>query len=202
MTMKGKSSFNLASFVLVAPVLCFAIILFAWKEFAGSALLPVYGVVHGMEPSTAAVMLTVAGLGGLMMTFPFGWLADHMDRYVLLMICGVGILAGFIALPFVINKGIIMWIVLFGWGGLFAGLYTVVMTIVGQRFRGMELVVANISIGILWGIGSLTGPSITGVAMDIWDPHGFVFVFIAASAAFVMFSIGRWLMAKDKTKVL
>jgi MFS family permease len=202
MIMDGKSSFNLISFVLVAPVLCFAILLFAWKEFAASALLPVYGVVNGMSQSSAAVMLTVLGLGGLLLTFPFGWLADKMDRYLLLVLCGIGIFAGAITLPFVIGKGWSLWVFLFFWGGLFAGLYTVILTIVGQRFRGMELVVANISIGILWGIGSLTGPSVAGVAMEIWDPHGLVFVFIAASAAFVTFSIARWLLAKDKAKVL
>ncbi len=202
MTLQGKSSFNLVSFVLVAPVICMAIILFAWKEFAGSSLLPVYGVGNGLSQSEAAIMLTALGVGGLILTFPFGWLADHMDRYKLLLLCGVGILIGAIALPVVIDKGAALWIMLFFWGGLFAGLYTVIMTIVGQRFRGMELVVANISIGILWGLGSLTGPSLTGLAMDIWDPHGFVVVFVLASLVFVLFSWIRWLRAEDKAAVL
>ncbi len=202
LTLHGKSSFNLASFVLVAPVLSFAVMLFAWKEYAGGSLLPVYGINNGLDTSSAAIMLTVLGLGGLFLTFPFGWLADHMDRYVLLMLCGAGILIGSILLPVVIDQGPALWVLLFFWGGLFAGLYTVIMTIIGQRFRGMELVVANIAIGIIWGIGSLTGPSLTGVAMDIWDPHGFVIVFIAGSAAFVLFSTGRWLLAKDRSQVL
>ncbi len=200
--LEGKANFSLASFVLLAPILSFAVILFAWKEFAGSALLPLYGIGNGLDQSTAAIMLTVVGLGGLVLTFPFGWLADKMDRFVLLLICGIGILTGAILLPIVIDKDISLWIVLFIWGGLFAGLYTVVMTIIGQRFRGMDLAVANIALGIIWGIGSLTGPSITGVAMDIWDPHGFIIVFISASAVFVLFSSLRWILAKDKSKVL
>ena len=200
--LKGKSSFNLFSFVLVAPVICMAIILFAWKEFAGASLFPVYGISNGLSQAEAAVMLTIIGVGGLLLTFPFGWLADHMDRYILLMLCGLGILAGAMCLPLVINKGFLMWVMLFLWGGVFAGLYTVVMTIIGQRFRGMELVVANISIGILWGLGSLTGPSLTGFAMDLWDPHGLVVVFVTASLVFVVFSCTRWLLASDKSKVL
>ena len=200
--LKGKSSFNLFSFVLVAPVICMAIILFAWKEFAGASLFPVYGISNGLSQAEAAVMLTIIGVGGLLLTFPFGWLADHMDRYILLMLCGLGILAGAMGLPLVINKGFLLWVMLFLWGGVFAGLYTVVMTIIGQRFRGMELVVANISIGILWGLGSLTGPSLTGFAMDLWDPHGLVVVFVTASLVFVVFSCTRWLLASDKSKVL
>ena len=200
--LKGKSSFSLVSFVLVAPAICMAIILFAWKEFAGASLFPVYGISNGLSQSEAAIMLTVLGVGGLLLTFPFGWLADHMDRYKLLMLCGLGILVGAISLPLVINKGFLLWLMLFLWGGVFAGLYTVIMTIIGQRFRGMELVVANISIGVLWGLGSLTGPSLTGFAMDLWDPHGLVVVFVGASLVFVVFSSARWFLASDRSKVL
>jgi MFS family permease len=202
LTLHGKSSFTFFSFVLIAPTLTLAVILFAWKEYAGGSLLPVYGVSNGMDESTAAIMLTVLGIGGVVLTFPFGWLADKMDRYLLMILCGVGILVGALLLPMVINGGVTLWILLFCWGGVFAGLYTVILTIVGQQFRGLELAVANIAIGIIWGIGSLTGPSLTGVAMDVWEPHGFAIVFIAASAAFVLFAMGRWILAKDKTRVL
>jgi MFS family permease len=202
LNLHGESSFTLFSFVLLAPTPVFAVILFAWKEFAGGALLPVYGVSNGMSESTAAIMLSVLGLGGVLLTFPFGWLADKMDRYLLMILCGLGIFIGALILPFVITGGAGLWIMLFCWGGLFAGLYTVILTLIGQRFRGLELAVANISIGIVWGIGSLSGPSLTGVAMDIWDPHGFPIVFIAASAAFVLFATIRWLLAEDKSKLL
>lgn len=201
LTLHGKSSFSLASFVLVAPVLSFAVLLFAWKEHAGGALLPVYGVTSGLTESQAAIMLTVLGIGGLILSYPFGWLADRMDRCKLLILCGIGILVGGCLLPLAINAGNLLWVLLFFWGGLFSGLYTVILTMVGQRFRGIELAVANIAIGILWGVGSLTGPSIAGLAMDIWDPHGFVFMVILASLTFVIFSGTRWLLAKDKSTV-
>ncbi len=202
LTLHGESSFTFVSFVMIAPTLSFAVILFAWKEFAAAALLPVYGISSGMDVPGAAVMLSVLGIGGVVLTFPFGWLADHMDRYLLLIFCGIGILAGAVLLPFVINAGFSLWLMLFCWGGVFTGLYTVILTIVGQRFRGLELAVANVSIGVIWGIGSLTGPSVTGVAMDIWDPQGFPIMFMVASAAFVLFAIVRWSGAKDRSKVL
>ena len=81
-------------------------------------------------------------------------------------------------------------------------IFVVIMTIVGQRFRGMELAVANVAMGMLWGIGSLTGPSMTGIAMDIRDPEGFALVFIFASGVFLLLSLGRWLLARDRSAVL
>ena len=201
-SMEGKASFGLISFVRVAPVLSFAVLLFAWKEFAGASLIPVYGVMHGLSQSNAAVMLTALGLGGLVLTFPFGWLADHMNRYMLLVICGVGILCCALLLPVAIEHPWLIWLHLFAWGGFFNGLYTVVMTLLGQHFRGVELAVANISIGILWGIGSLVSPSTTGVAMDTWEPHGIVYVAVSISSAFIVVSITRWLLAKDRSRVV
>ncbi len=201
-SMEGKASFGLISFVRVAPVLSFAVLLFAWKEFAGASLLPVYGVIHGLAQSNAAVMLTALGLGGLFLTFPFGWLADHMNRYLLLLISGAGILIGALLLPAAIEHEWLLWPHLFVWGGFFNGLYTVVMTLLGQHFRGVELAVANISIGILWAVGSLVGPLTTGIAMDTWEPHGIVYVAISISSAFIVVSITRWLLAKDRSRVV
>ena len=201
-SMSGKASFGLISFVKVAPVLSFAVLLFAWKEFAGASLIPVYGVMHGLEQSHAAVMLTALGLGGLVLTFPLGWLADHVNRYLLLLICGVGILLGALLLPLAIQHSWLLWPHLFIWGGLFNGLYTVVMTILGQQFRGVELVVANISIGILWSIGSMISPSATGFAMDTWEPHGIVYVAVSISSAFILVASLRWLLASDRSRVV
>ena len=48
-------------------------------------------------------------------------------------------------------------------GGAFAGMYTAVLTIIGQRFRGRDLVTANVSLGMLWGIGSSIWPSLTAL---------------------------------------
>ena len=105
-------------------------------------------------------------------------------------------------LPFVVSSHLALWPVLFFWGGCFAGLYSVALTVIGQRFRGNELVVANVAIGVVWGVGSLTGPSITGIAMDIWDPQGFPGVFFMGSTLFVLIGAIRWILTSDKTKAL
>ncbi len=197
-----EASFNIFTFMLVAPTLVAAVLLFAWKETAGMSLLPVYGIRSGLNEAEAAIMLTVSGLGGVTLAYPVGWLADKFNRYGMLVLCGVGTLSGTFLLPYAIGNAHLLWLLLFVWGGLFTGLYTVVLTIVGQRFKGRELVTANVSIGVLWGIGSLTGPTITGIAMDLWDPHGFPLVFIAAGLLFVLFTTGRWLLSKERSTIL
>ena len=201
-TMQGKPAFNILSFVLVAPILIFATLLFSWSQTAGGALLPVYGVRNGMDNGSAALMLTVSGCGAVLMAYPVGWLADKMNRFGLLMICALGTAIGAYLLPIAMESRIMLWPLLFFWGSSFAGLYVVILTMVGQRFRGMDLAIANLSIGVVWGVGSLTGPSLTGVAMDVWDPEGFAIVFGVSSTLFLLFAISRWLLAKDKSVVI
>ena len=197
-----EPSFNLFSFLWVAPTLVAAVLLFTLKETAGNSLLPVYGIRSGMSEGAAAVMLTVIGIGGVTLSYPMGWLADRFNRYGVLVFCGLCALAGAVLLPCAMDSGIFLYPLLFGWGGAFAGIYTAVLTIVGQHFRGRDLVTANVSLGMLWGVGSLVWPPLTGVAMDIRDPGGFPLVFTAVTLAFVLFASGRWVLGRDRSAVL
>lgn len=197
--MHGDSSFSITSFIFIAPTLIFAVLLFSWKEYAGTTFLPVYAVRSGIDDNIAAIMLTILGVGGICLTYPIGWLADKVDRYLVLILCGICAGLGALFLPIVITNGAALWILLFFWGGSFAGLYTVTLTIIGQRFRGMDLTIANVALGVVWGIGSLTGPTVTGIAMDIWDPQGFPGVFVIFSVLFVLFVSIRWSLLKNKT---
>ena len=191
-TFQGRASFGVLSFFLVAPTLVAAVFLSAFKEMSMSALLPVYGVRSGLTEGAAAVMLTACYVGALLFQLPIGWLADRMNRYlllILLMVCG---LIGTLLLPGIVSLGRpLMWLGLGLWIGLFSGTYIVAMTIVGERFRGADLVTANASFGLLWGLGILTGPFLSGTAMDIWDPGGFPAVLAAVTALVLAVAITR-----------
>ncbi len=199
---RDERSFNIFSFMCLAPTLVAAVLLFSLKETAGNALLPVYGTRNGMSEGEAAIMLTVIGAGGVSLSYPLGWLADKFSRYGLLVCCGLGGLAGAVLLPYAVDNRLFLYLLLFSWGGAFAGMYTAVLTIIGQHFRGSDLVTANVSLGLLWGIGSLIWPPFTGAAMDLQDPGGFPLVFIAVCLVFVLFASGRWLLSKDKSVVM
>ena len=188
----GRASFGVLSFFLVAPTLVAAVFLAAFKEMSMGSLLPVYGVRHGMSEGAAAAMLTACYTGALLFQLPIGWLADRMNRYLLLILliaCG---LAGALLLPTIAGLDRpLMWLGLGLWIGLFTGTYIVAMTIVGQRFQGADLVTANASFGFLWGLGMLVGPFLSGTAMDVWDPHGFPGVLAAVTAIVLAIAVYR-----------
>ena len=78
---------------------------------------------------------------------------------------------------------------MFVWGGIVAGLYTLSLTIIGQRFQGGGLVTANAALVMLYGGGAVIGPFAGGVAMGLWNPHGLIVIFSASAGLFVAIAL-------------
>lgn len=177
---EGKPSHGFASYVRLAPVAGAAALVYGAVETGVFALLPPYGLRNGLSAVNAAQLIAVAAAGNVLLQVPIGILADKMSRHLLLLICASAGVFGGVTLPFIINVPWLLWPILFIWGGVIVGMYTVGLTMLGERFRGPDLVGANAAFIMLYGAGALAGPPAVGVAMDLWDPHG-----LAASLAFL-----------------
>ncbi len=190
-TFSTNPAWSLLGFFVVAPTLCAAVMLSAFKDAAGMPLIPVYAVRMGVDQDAAALMLTVLGIGALGLQIPIGWLADRVNRYALLLACAASGAIGAVLFAFTIHAGWLLWLVLFVWGGAFSGVYTVALVILGQRFRGAALATGNAAFGFCWGIGGLSGPALAGASMDLWDPHGLPATLFAASLLFLALALYR-----------
>lgn len=182
-------SFGLAGFVRAAPLVSAAVGLFAVVEFTLLSLLPVYGVRSGLDAGTAALMLTAIGVGRVALQLPIGWLADRTRPEPVLVACLAATCLGAVALPWAATAGWAGSAMLFVWGGIAGGIYTVAMTLVGARYRGADLATANAAFGVLFGLGGIAGPAAGGLAMDLWDPHGLpamLFLAFGAATAFAL----------------
>ncbi len=191
----GKVS-HVLQFCLLAPTLVGAAALMAFEESAVVTLLPVYALRNGLNESEAAILLTVMAVGSMAAQPLVGRLADSINRYLLLFVCALLILCGAMSLPVIINVSILVWVVMFIWGGAIAAIYTVALTIMGSRFRGAQLAAGNAAFGLMWGIAGTISPGAGGLGMTIWGPNGFIFVLALAVLAYLLLSICRTLFAK------
>ena len=171
----------------------FGCIVVAFKEMAYVSLLPVYGVRSGLAESLAILMLFFGAIGGAALQIPIGWMADHYNRLWVMSSCGAFGVLGAAVLPFVVTMPWLLYIVVFLWTGCFSGIYTVVMTLAGQWFRGLELATAMAAFGVFWGLGGMAGPLVGGMAMDLWNPHGLPAVLLVMAVIFLVVSFWpRW----------
>jgi MFS family permease len=136
------------------------------------SLLPIYGLHSGLTEQGSGALLTALMVGNIGLQILLGRLVDRWGPHRLLMLCGAATAIGAGTLPFVMHSTALAWALLFVWGGLTGGVYTVGLTLVGRRFTRTELAGASTAFVMFFEIGSLVAPPLAGAAMDLWDPHG------------------------------
>jgi MFS family permease len=179
------------------PVAAGSAALFGLLDGGLFGLLAVYGVEIGFTTRDATHLVTALVLGGIVLQIPIGLLADRIDRTLVLTGCAALGTILLIALPVAVDFGWALHLVLLVLGGLLGSFWIMAMTLLGQRYRGADLAAGNVGLTIAYGIGSVTGPVISGYAMEIWHPHGLVVPLAVLTGAFAVFAAGRWRAAKS-----
>ncbi|MEH6545296.1 MAG: MFS transporter [Sneathiella sp.] len=195
--LSAQSKFSIMRFFKIAPMISAAALLVAFFDGSVLTLLPVYGVKNGQTLEMAVLMTSALLAGNIILQFPIGWLADRYDRNWVILGCGSLGVVGALLLPFTVSEPYLLWPMLIVWGGAVVGTYTIALVILGQDFKGGDLITATAAIGALWGLGSLIGPATAGVAMEIIEPHGMPLIFAVACSLFVLLAIRQIIASKS-----
>lgn len=99
-----------------------------------------------------------------------------MNRRWLLVLCVALSTLGFLALPVIIATGWIGLVVCFFFGGVFGMLYSLGLIMLGERFNGPDLLAASAGFSMMWGVGTIVGPTLSGVAMDLIGAPGLIWI--------------------------
>ncbi|MDX7992181.1 MFS transporter [Xenorhabdus littoralis] len=146
------------------------------------------GLSLGIPEKITITLITLIFLGDAIFQVPIGWLADKTDLKRMHIICGVIFTLSLLALPFTVNS-IFLWIDVIIMGAFGGGIYTLSLVRAGKKYSGQMLIAINALFGIVWGVGSLTGPLVTGIAMDLFDEKGFI---ITLSSVGLLFILSHW----------
>lgn len=182
-------SFSLAGFIRVAPALCIGVLFFAFFDAVVLSMFPLYANAHGYALGVAALMASVILAGDMLFQVPLGWLSDRISRRALHLVCGLVTLGVGLALPWLMSQPDLLWPALVLLGAAAGGIYTLALVLIGQDFRGADLVTANACVGMLWGIGSLLGPLLSGALMSS-GPHGLPLALNLTASLFVIAALG------------
>jgi MFS family permease len=195
---EDKPNHSFISFIFIAPAATLAGLIYGATETDIFNMLPIYAVRTGMSEQSAAFVLTIFAAGNIMCQVPIGLLADRFDRRLVLLACAFVGLAGTLAIPFASHSMGLFALSLFIYGGAVVGLYTVGLTLLGQRFRGADLAAANSAFVLMYSTGALLGPPLSGLAMDLWNPHGLIAAMGGMCAIYLLIAGWRYLKARGK----
>ena len=183
---------SFAGYIFLVPTATAAVLVFGAVETGGFALFPVYGNRIGYSEADAALLLTMIGLGNVLLQIPIGMISDRVgDRRTLLALCALIGLAGMIVLPAIVTDWYLAAGVLFVWGGVVAGLYTIGLAHLGSRLTGHDLASANAAFVFCYGLGMLVGPQAIGIGMDLLGADGFAWTLAVFFAAYLVLVASR-----------
>ncbi len=195
----GEQHKSFVPFLFAVPTATAAVLVFGAVETGGFALLPIYGTRLGYSESEAAILLSIIGIGNVLMQIPIGLLSDRMrDRRLLLLILACVGLTGVLSMTLVAANWHLLATVLFIWGGAVAGLYTVGLAHLGSRLSGRDLASANAAFVFCYAIGMLLGPQIIGLSMDLVGTDGFSFSLALFFGLYAILALSRMLFVRPR----
>lgn len=179
-------------YLRLAPVAMATTVLNAAVETAGLSFIALYAANLGWSEAAAMRLVTALMIGAIALQVPIGLLADRMSRRRLVMLLALLSALGALAWPFVLAADAwLAYAAVFVWGGVFVGIYTVMLALLGERYGGADLVGIYAMMGLAWGVGALVGPASVGLGMELSAIWGLPVVIASGCALFAAFMLAR-----------
>lgn len=169
-----------------APATYLSAALFAGVETSVLIFLPVLAIDLGWGVEVGARSVTAYGLGIVSLQYVIGRWSDRFGYGRSLLVCAIGSALGALALLLVGANVMGVYLVLFLWGGMIAGLYTVGLTLIGDRFDAANRAAANTGFVFAYGVGAVILPLVAGVVRQIAGAQGLNLFLLASLSAYAV----------------
>ena len=181
----GERSHGYFSVFRRAPLLFAAIGAATFFDSVFISFFTIFATAKGVPLATASTMLGFGVIGCAVLFYPIGWLGDHWSRdkvvicnAVITVVCCLALasfITSWIAWPLVL--------VLFGTA---AGVYVVSLALMGDIFKGADVVSGSAAVATMWGVGGLIGPPIAGLAIDTFGINALPYTLALLYAALLI----------------
>jgi MFS family permease len=172
---------GLSGALRTAPIVMLAALVAGLVESADLTLLPLFGLHAGLEERAALLLVAVFMAGNVVLQVPIGVLADRYGRKRLLGVCAVASGIGPLLLQRCLGTPLLLWPLLFIWGGTLYAFYSQGVALLGEEFAAENLPSANTLFVMVYCLGGVIGPSAGGFAMDLWPNLGLPVLLSAAA---------------------
>jgi len=180
----------------MAPAIMLANVVYAAAAESLLTFFPLFGVALGVTENFALGLMTMMGLGTMILAVPFSWLADRVDRMGLLAAFVLLTMAGLALMPWAVRQQVLAGLFAFGFGGIEGMIYTLGVVLVGVRFKGALLAAATTLFTACWGVGTVIGPLLVGVGMDRFGEERMALVILLIFAAYLPLPVVAWLRGR------
>ncbi len=164
---RQKEGGGFFAFVAKAPLLLFAIGAATLFDNVLISFFTIYGLRHGLELGVASSLLGIGIIGNLLMLYPMGLLADRWSRTGVIVVSATVTITLALAMPLFITEWI-AWPAMILLTGSAFGVYVVALAVLGDSFKGPDVVSGSAAVAAMWGVGGLVGPPVAGAGIDLF----------------------------------
>lgn len=189
---RPHASSNILESVRLAPAIMFAVAVSGVSILGVQSFITLYGIKNQLSLGDASLLLTAFMLGSILLEIPIAWISDFFDRRYVMMVLVLLSLVCAAYLPIAIYTPLIAWGLLFLWGGVIGGLFSVCLAMTADRFTGSRLVGANAAFSIMDNIGGMIGILLIGISMDLFGSDGLPYVIMFAGVVYFSFALTRY----------
>lgn len=187
-----RVSLDLPALYRNSPVSFIGILMIGIANGAYGTLVAVFGAKAGLHQGTIAVMVSITIFAGAIMQFPAGRLSDRMDRrYVLAALSGLAALAGVLLVLLQPMNVYVIIVLVAVYGAAANALYPIAVAHANDFASPEDFVKVSGGLLLLFGIGTIIGPTLGGPVMTHFGPHALFAVTAVAHLIVVGYSIFR-----------
>ena len=165
---------------LLAPSSMVGGFLVGFIETVSVSLLPVFALNRGLGQEATLGLLSAITFGGVFLQIPIGYASDRYSKGFLMIGLAASLALELVLFPVVLNSALLALILAFVIGGSAVGVYTLALGMIGEEVDRNALPAANAMFLVLYEVGALTGPVITGLAMTASPKLGYTVSSVAA----------------------
>ena len=171
----------------------FSIAMAGVSQFGVAAFIVIYGMKNGLSLPDAALLLSCFMLGSLFLEIPIAWLSDYFDRRFFIVWCAFACILCAVYLPIAIYSPVQAWTLVFLWGGVISGIYSVSLTLIGERYSNEDdVIVSNAGYSLMESIGGTVGILAIGLSMQYLGTDGMPYIIMFASLLYFSFALTRY----------
>lgn len=171
----------------------FSISMAGVSQFGVAAFITIYGLKNGLTIGDSALLLTSFMLGSLILEVPIAWLSDYFDRRYFIVWCSFACMLCAVCLPIAIYVPIQAWVLVFVWGGVIAGIYSVSLTMIGEKYStNDEMIASNAGYSLMESLGGTLGIMLIGFSMQYLGTDGMPYTIMFASVLYFSFALTRY----------
>ncbi|WP_407345130.1 MFS transporter [Dickeya ananatis] len=160
--------------------------------------LTLYGMSDGLTDERASLLMTMFMLGSVTLGMAVSLLSDWVNRQWIVafcIFCSV-VCAVFLALAVYADYGATL-VLLYLWGGSMGGVYSIGLSLIGDRFPPQQQMSANMSYTMMDSLGGIAGLIGIGFMMDRMGPEGMTMVLVVVGCAFLCYLV--WELVEHQT---